>query len=115
VRLPCVAVSSAAPDDDCELCAAQRITEWFHADDDCWVALCVMCATPMIVWRTHDPAPPPAVKAMLHGRLAAVFSATFEGRHWIDDDLRSIPGHYHAHARPVGAFFGHGLRRRDRP
>ena len=35
---------------------------------------------------------------------------TFE--HWVDDDMRKIPDHYHAHARPVGGFFGHGLSAR---
>ena len=26
--------------------------------------------------------------------------------------MRNIPDHYHAHARPQGGFFGHGLKRR---
>ena len=24
--------------DDCDLCEAAQITEWFHEDDVCWVA-----------------------------------------------------------------------------
>ena len=43
---------------DCDLCVAARLTEWFHEDDDCWVAQCTICATPMIVWKSHDPSPP---------------------------------------------------------
>jgi hypothetical protein len=27
--------------------------------------------------------------------------------------MRQIPDHYHAHARPVGGFFGHGITRRQ--
>ena len=31
--------------------------------------------------------------------------------HYVDDHMRNIPDHYHAHARPKGGFFGHGLKR----
>ena len=30
----------------CELCAARPLTPWFHADDTCWVAECLICRTP---------------------------------------------------------------------
>lgn len=35
---------------DCELCAAERITEWFYEDDECWIAECEQCYVPMVVW-----------------------------------------------------------------
>lgn len=97
--------------DDCELCEAAPLTEWFYADDECWVAECESCAVPMVVWRCHDPDPPAAVKDRLLARLRDVTTARFGADHWIDDRLRSIPDHYHAHARPRGAFSGHGRRR----
>ena len=96
---------------DCELCEAARLTEWFYEDDECWVAECEACSVPMIVWRTHDPRPPDDVKAALHARLAAVVGEHFDDDHYVDDNLRSIPTHYHAHARPRRGF-GQGLRRR---
>ena len=34
------------------------------------------------------------------------------GEFWVDDHMRNIPDHYHAHARPDGGFFGHHARRR---
>jgi hypothetical protein len=100
---------------DCDLCEAARITPWFHEDDLCWIAECEICAVPMVVWRRHDPAPPDDVKAELHARLAAVVAAHFTFEHWVDDHMRQIPDHYHAHARPVGGFFGHGLPRTSKP
>lgn len=97
----------------CPLCAAERLTEWFHEDDDCWIADCTICATPMVVWKVHDPRPPDDVRARLHDRLAEVVASAFvEFEHYVDDRMRQIPDHYHAHARPVGGFFGHRLRRR---
>ena len=39
--------------DECLLCSAERVTPWLHEDDDCWVAECLVCRTPMVVWRTH--------------------------------------------------------------
>ena len=82
----------------CELCEAARITPWFYEDDECWIAECEACDVPMVVWKQHDPKPPDDVKAMLHERLAAVVDRLgFE--YYVDDNLRSIPDHYHAHAR----------------
>jgi hypothetical protein len=98
--------------ESCDLCEAARITEWFFEDDLCWIAECEICAVPMVVWKVHDAAPPDPVKADLHVRLAAVVAEHFEFEHYVDDNMRNIPDHYHAHARPRGGFFGHGLRRR---
>lgn len=102
-------------DPDCELCLELKLSEWFHADDECWVAECIICSVPMVVWRRHVAAPPDEVKARLHDRLRAVVAEHFLYEPWIDDDMRQIPTHYHAHARPRGSFYGHGLPRRPRP
>ena len=96
---------------ECDLCEAARITEWFYEDEVCWIAECEICAVPMVVWKKHDNLPPDEVKAYLHARLAEVVVNTFEFVHYVDDNMRNIPDHYHAHARPRGGFFGHGLRR----
>lgn len=96
----------------CELCEASRMTEWFHEDDECWIAECEACYVPMVVWKRHDNAPPDDVKARLHERLATVVHTHFEYEHYVDDNMRQIPEHYHAHARPKGAFYGHGLKRK---
>ena len=68
---------------------------------------------PMVVWRGHGVSPPPDELAHMHDRLARVVVEHFEFEHYVDDNMRNIPDHYHAHARPVGGFFGHGLRRRS--
>ena len=96
----------------CELCEAAKITEWFHEDELCWIAECEICAVPMVVWKHHDNQPPDHVKVELHTRLAMVVATHFEYEHYVDDNMRNIPDHYHAHARPKGGFFGHGLRRK---
>lgn len=88
------------------------MTEWFHEDEDCWVALCEVCDVPMVVWRNHDPVPPDDVRALLHARLAAVVAEHFDDVHYVDDNMRNIPDHYHAHARPR-RFPPTGLRRRQ--
>lgn len=90
---------------DCELCEAARLTEWFHEDEECWVAECEACFVPMVVWKRHDPSPPDDVKERLSSRLAVVADRLWppvDGRSgWsFDDVLRTIPDHYHAHARP---------------
>jgi hypothetical protein len=83
----------------CELCEATPFTEWFHSDDLCWIAECDACAVPMVVWRVHDPNPPDAVRERLHAVLIATVEARSADPYWIDENMRSIPDHYHAHAR----------------
>ena len=100
---------------DCELCEAAEITEWFHEDEECWIAECEMCAVPMVVWRHHDPSPPDEIRESLHARLVTVTAEYYDFEPWVDDNMRSVPTHYHAHARPRDSFYGHGRRRRDRP
>ncbi len=98
----------------CELCEAARLTEWFYEDETCWIAECEQCYVPMVVWKQHDPAPPAALRDTMMELLGVVVreSYCFDG-FYVDDNMRSIPAHYHAHARPRGGFFGHGLRRTD--
>ena len=97
---------------DCDLCEAARITEWFHEDDICWIAECEICSVPMVVWRSHGIEPPAHELEHMHAQLGGVVTIHFEFEHYVDDNMRNIPDHYHAHARPRGGFFGHGLRRR---
>ena len=84
---------------ECELCSASRLTTWWFEDDLCWVAECDSCGVPMVVWKSHDPDPPVEVKTALWERLSEVADLHGPQRYWIDDRLRTIPDHYHAHAR----------------
>ena len=95
--------------DSCVLCLAERITPWYHEDEVCWVADCEICATPMVVWRWHGTDVPDTDRRHMLDRLAAVAGGVFDG-HYVDDNMRNIPDHFHAHARPRGGFFGHGFR-----
>ena len=94
-------------DPDCPLCKAERITPWHHEDDTCWIADCEICATPMVVWRGHGIHPPDEERAHMLTELARVADGVFDG-HWVDGNMRNIPDHFHAHARPAGGFFGPG-------
>jgi hypothetical protein len=85
--------------EECELCQAARLTPWYHEDDECWIAECEACFVPMVVWRTHSPNPPEEVRLSMIGKLEMVAAQHLSKGFWIDDHLRSIPTHYHAHAR----------------
>jgi hypothetical protein len=92
----------------CELCEAAKLTEWFFDDDVCWIAECESCSVPMVVWRVHGAEPSEEIKSLLWERLLTVTAAAYGFDPYIDDRLRSIPDHYHAHARPRGGFTGNG-------
>ena len=89
----------------CMLCRAERMTPWFHEDEVCWIAECEVCETPMVVWRSHGTDPPAAELAHMRARLRQVAAAQV-GAFWVDEHMRNIPDHWHAHARPEGGFFG---------
>ena len=95
----------------CDLCEAARITPWFHEDDICWIADCEICDVPMVVWREHSATPSAEALAHMHEHLARIAAEVLTVAHYVDDNMRNIPDHYHAHARPQGGFFGHGFRR----
>lgn len=86
--------------DQCELCVAERITPWFFEDDTCWIALCEQCDVPMVVWKRHDPNPPEQIRVVLHKRLREVVDQHFGFDPWFDTNMRTVPTHYHVHARP---------------
>jgi hypothetical protein len=89
----------------CLLCAAERVTDWLMEDDDCWVADCLVCMTPMVVWRVHG-LPDAGLEASLLERLGTIAASRYgvDG-YYIDAERRRIPDHWHAHARPAGGFF----------
>ena len=90
---------------DCMLCRAERITPWFHEDEICWIAECDICEVPMVVWRSHGTSPPEDQLRHMQAKLREIAAARL-GEFWIDGHMRNIPDHFHAHARPKGAFFG---------
>ena len=98
-------------DATCELCEEAKFTEWFFEDDVCWVAECDACSVPMVVWRNHGAEPSDEVRSHLRDRLTEVMTDQFDGSWKLDDRLRSIPTHYHAHARGL-AWGPDALRRR---
>ena len=57
--------------DECLLCTAERMTDWLHEDEDCWIAECIVCRTLMVVWRTHG-LPEPEREARLIAHLERV-------------------------------------------
>jgi hypothetical protein len=90
------------PERGCELCAAERLTRWYHEDDVCWVADCEVCDVPMVVWRIHGTAPSDGEIAHMTARLAEATRIRF-GTFAVDLFRRNIPDHWHAHGRPQGA------------
>ena len=97
-------------DPACELCEAAPITPRLYEDELCWVAECESCFVPMVVWKRHDPEPPAEVRVDLIRRLAHVVDEQYGYEYFIDDHLRTIPHHYHAHARRRDGW-GRSLRR----
>jgi len=78
------------------------MTPWHYEDEMCWIADCEACDVPMVVWRHHGPTPPPPSVARMLEHLARVATSQFgAGEYVIDQTMRQIPEHFHAHARRV--------------
>jgi hypothetical protein len=87
------------------LCDGERLTERYVDDEACWIADCVVCMTPMVVWKTHG-LPDVDVERELLAKLARVAARRYGTDGFdIDGARRRIPDHWHAHARPAGGFF----------
>ena len=101
--------ASAPPRADCPLCEAARITTWHHEDEVCWIADCGICDVPMVVWRQHGRTPPPDAVDHMLGELSRVADARFGAERWaVDQVMRHIPDHFHAHARDPRWFWRFG-------
>ena len=57
--------------------------------------------------RGHGTEPPAHEREHMAAHLARVAGERL-GAHWVDGNMRNIPDHFHAHARPEGGFFGPG-------
>ena len=102
----------SAAGSDCDLCEAARITPL------------VPRGRHLLDRRVRDLRSPDGGLAQARDRAArrrsraharparpASSPSSFDFEHYVDDNMRNIPDHYHAHARPKGGFFGHGLKR----
>ncbi len=85
----------------CQLCHAQVLTPRVHEDGICWVADCIVCRVPMVVSKEHNPAPSDEARRHMLDVLISVALPRFSVRWRIDTQMRRIPDHFHAHARPL--------------
>lgn len=112
--------------DTCELCEAARFTHWYFEDETCWIADCEVCAVPMVVWKKHGTEPSDAEVEHMHAQLMAAGHTRFGDEAFeLDGIMRTIPDHWHAHARdadwfrlrtarPLSRFTGVGTPRIER-
>lgn len=112
--------------EDCDLCEAAQYTHWYAEDEICWVADCEICSVPMVVWKTHGIDPPAEDRAHMMEQLRLAGETRFgDEAFFVDDNMRQIPDHYHAHARdtdwhrlrmqrPMSRFTGIGTPRQTR-
>ena len=70
-------------------------TRFYHEDEICIIVDCEICAVPMAVLKRHTPTPTVEEREHIHAQLRALG----DGR--LDDIMRNIPDHYHAHLRPT--------------
>ncbi len=68
---------------DCLLCRAERVTDWHFEDEECWVTDCMVCRTPMIVWRPHG-LPDPELEHRLLEHLERIAAERYPDGFWID-------------------------------
>lgn len=88
--------------DPCQLCVNEKITPRYYEDHVCWVAICKDCGVPMVVLRRHSVTPTDEEKEHMRRILFRAFGAWAPG--WamrLDEKRRTIPDHWHAHARPT--------------
>lgn len=78
----------------CPLCERWVVTTVHFEDHNVWITDCASCGVPMAVLKRHTADPLDSEREMVRNLLAGLFP----GRTF-DERMRTIPGHYHAHAR----------------
>jgi hypothetical protein len=66
----------------------------------------------MVVWKTHGHRPDDDTRNRLQATLIDVVARYFVDEIYVDDVMRAIPDHYHAHARGRGKWGRQPLERR---
>lgn len=84
--------------ESCELCEGRKETRRYYEDHLFWIADCKTCGVPMVVLRRHSVTPTREEKDFMKKALLHFAGPGFR----IDQKRRSIPDHFHMHARPVG-------------
>lgn len=81
--------------ESCELCQHRRETFCYYEDALCWIVDCKTCQVPMVVLRRHSTTPMPDELTFMLDMLRGFAGLRAE----LDLERRSIPAHWHAHAR----------------
>ena len=77
---------------NCELCKAEKITQWLYEGELCWVAFCKSHPNKLImVLKRHTPHP---TQKELH-YMKQVIARRFPNNHWRGP--HSILDHFHLH------------------
>lgn len=76
---------------NCPLCRKEKLTEWLHEDEICWVAKCVTCGEWQIVL-TH--CGEPTYDELAH--LKNISQKLFPNKKW-RGYRRNIKDHWHEH------------------
>ena len=84
-------------EEQCLLCTADKLTTWHYEDDLWWVADCLTCNVPMVVYREHTI----LVPVMHLDTIYKVLQNANPGLKLDHFDFvrREIPDHYHFHLR----------------
>jgi hypothetical protein len=100
----------------CELCELARTTRWYAELDEPFrfvVIDCDSCDVPMVVLGQHRAAVTDEERATMRDALTRIADAKYPQGWTFDDRMRQIPAHYHAHARPVPAWWKGFTARRE--
>lgn len=88
----------------CELCELAPVTPW-HGEFDGPVRFrvvdCDSCEVPMAVIVEHRNWVTEAEKEGIRRELGKIADRRYPSGWVFDDNMRQIPDHYHAHARPI--------------
>ena len=84
-------------DVSCQLCTAEKLTKRYYEDDCWWIADCLTCNVPLVVYKGHTVQVLVVDLDVIYKAIQGIFPG-LKMEHF-DFDRRSIPNHYHFHIR----------------
>lgn len=83
----------------CELCKREKINDVYYEDDVVWITVCKTCQCPLIVIKKHIADPTQSEKHYCINKAMKVCGRMFRGPVLVDEKMRTIKDHWHAHLR----------------
>jgi len=84
----------------CQLCNLEKLSKWYHEDEDIIVCDCINCKSLQVVWKKHSMSSPAYIEMKMITMLNSFAKDIYGHKNYYIDTVQCTnPDHLHYHAR----------------